>query len=404
MSTNELKKKIKVISLIGVGLHKYGTNAQRLEGSLNYICKYLGLKGHFFTTPTYLAVSIDTEDEQYSRHIRVTPTGTDLAKLQELDIIANALCFGHISVDEAIKEIQELEDRPFSYNQFVILLSYSFTSAALSAILLGGYIEMIFSFIIGSIVGLLAILRTNSSKISDIFEFLSAFIVMFCCYIGVNLGHEFNFQIVLISSLVVIIPGLSLTIAMTELATQHLVSGTARLMGALIDFFKISFGILLSVEVGNIIFGKMTIIQATPLSPYFLLPAIALAALSFTVIFNAFKRDFIWILLSGIVTIGTLKLSLLFFNQTLSIFFSAFTIGLFSNLFARIRKRPAAITLLPGIIFIVPGSIGLKGFNLIFQDDFIAGLSGGFQMFIVAITIVAGLFLANVTLNPRKNL
>ncbi|MFT6633011.1 MAG: uncharacterized membrane protein YjjP (DUF1212 family) [Bacteriovoracaceae bacterium] len=404
MSTIELKKKIKLISMIGVGLHKYGTNAQRLEASLKFISNYLGLKGHFFTTPTYLAISIDSDDEQFSRHMRVTPAGADLEKLQELDSIANAICLGGLSIDEAIKQIQELEDRPSSYGHGVLFLAYGLTSTALCAILKGGTNELILSFILGSIVGILAIFKIRSPKISDIFEFLSAFTVMICCYLAYHFQFQFSFQIVLISSLIVIVPGLGLTIAMTELATQHLVSGTARLMGAMIDFFKISFGILLGVEVGKLLLGNLPMIEATPLGNYYIIPATILAALSFTVIFNAKKKDFIWVLLSGIVTIGALNLCLTFFNQTLSVFISAFIIGLFSNLFARIRQRPAAITLLPGIIFLVPGSVGLKGLNLIFQEDFIAGLSGGFQMLIVAISIVAGLFLANVALNPRKNL
>lgn len=404
MSTIELKKKIKAITLIGIGLHKYGTNAQRLEGSLMYISSYLGLKGVFFSTPTYLAISIDSDDEQFSRHIRVTPGDTNLEKLQELDIIASSLCAGDITVDQAIEQTITLEKKSSSYGRLTQLFAYCLTSCAICLILQGGAIEVGLSFAFASIVGVLAILKITSNKVAEIFEFLSAFSVMFLCYIGYYFELLFNFQIVIISSLIVIVPGLGLTIAMTELATQHLVAGTARLMGAMIDFFKISFGILLGVEVGNLIFGKIPLIAADPLDDFFIIPAILLAALSFTVIFNARKKDFIWVLISGVVTISSLKIFEMYLNHILSIFLSAFVIGFLSNLFARTKKRPAAILLLPGIIFLVPGSVGLNGLNLIFQSDFLAGLTGGFQMFILAITIVAGLFLANVALNPRKYL
>ena len=45
--------------------------------------------------------------------------------------------------------------------------------------------------------------------------------------------------VVTLGGLIVLIPGLSLTLAMTEIATRHLVSGTARLTGALVLFLTI---------------------------------------------------------------------------------------------------------------------------------------------------------------------
>lgn len=404
MSTNEIKEKVKLLSLIGVALHKYGTSAHRLEASLKFISNYLGLKGNFFSTPTYLALSFDADDEQIVRHLRVTPGEENLEKLQEVDSIANKICHEGMAIKDAIKQLQDLDARPSSYGALTQLVAFSLTSMSLALILQGDAIEMTLSFLIGSIVGILALLKSKNEKLSEIFEFLASFIVMMCCFIFQNAGLYFNYQIVLISSLIVIIPGLGLTVAMTELATQNLASGTARLMGALIVFFKISFGILLSVEIGKHLFEAPVLIDPTPVNQLYILPALIIASLSFTVIFNARKSDSIWVLLSSFVTIGTLFLSQIYLNQILSVFFAAFTIGLVSNAFARIKKRPSAIMLVPGIIFIVPGTVGLKGLNLIFQKDFVAGLSGGFQMFILAITIVAGLFLANVTLNPRKSL
>ena len=50
-------------------------------------------------------------------------------------------------------------------------------------------------------------------------------------------------------------PGLTLTAAMTELATRHLASGTARLSGAFITFLAIAFGVALGNRIGGAAFG-----------------------------------------------------------------------------------------------------------------------------------------------------
>ncbi|MAX67403.1 MAG: threonine/serine exporter family protein [Bacteriovoracaceae bacterium] len=404
MATTDFNKKVKLIRLIGITLHKYGTNAPRLEASLKDIASKLGLTGNFYISPTYLSISIDSEDDQISRHVRVLPGETNLAKLHEVDHIASLLCEQKLSIDEAIEKIQAVETGPNNYPNIVTVLAYTMTSTALAIILQGGLIEVILSTLIGAMVGILGILKFYFIKINEIFEFAAAFMAMSFCYLFFTADILFNYQIVLISALIVLVPGLSLTIAMNELATQNLVSGTARLMGAMIDFFKIAFGILLAVEIGKIFFGKIPLVDVEALSSLYLIPAIFLATLSLTVIFNARKKDFVYILMSGVITIGALQLSSLFFNQILSVFLSAFTMSFFSNLFARVENRPAAIIFLPGLILLVPGSVGLRGLNLIFQNEFIQGLTGGFQMFIIAITIVAGIFLANISLNPRKHL
>lgn len=404
-----MKLKLDLICRIGKALHEYGTSAHRLEAILNHLSKILGLKGNFFSTPTYLAVSIDFinengEFEQFTRHLRVNPGETNLFKMQLIDELANSIADSEISIKEAIAKIDEIKKQSNPYNNFIILLAFSVTSLSLALIFKGGFLETALSFVFGIIVGALAIASSYSEKIKQIFELFSSFLVTFISYSYFHLSTDFDYQIVLISSLIVIIPGLNLTIAMNELATHNLVSGTARLMGTLMTFFKIAFGILLGVQIGNLIFGKLHLVEATPIAyPWTIIP-IFLACLSFTVIFTARMSDFKWILIGGFLTLGSLTFSSVYLPQTLSIFLSAFLIGSFSNLLAKFRNKPAALTLLPGIIFIVPGSVGLKGINHIFQQNYLAGIDGGLNAVVLSITIVAGLFFANTVITPRKTL
>jgi uncharacterized membrane protein YjjP (DUF1212 family) len=404
MTTNDIKRKVRLITLIGSLLQKYGTNAPRLEASLKDISKTLGLEGNFFSTPTYLALSIESDDEQINRHIRIPPGDTNLSMLQEVDTVAMDVCNGGLEIEEAIAKLKLLENPQSLYSCTAIILAYGLTSSALSVLLGGGINEVTISLLMGIILGLLSLLRSKNDKMSDIFEFTASFLIMFTSYFIHSFYPYFNYQNVLISGLIVIIPGLAITIAMSELATKNLVSGTARLMGALIEFFKISFGVLLGIELGKMVFPPITTYATISLPSYFEIPAICIASFCFTIIFQAKRKDFPIILMSGLITFFSLKFSSYFLNQILSLFVASFMIGLLSNLFARIKNRPSAIILVPGIIFLVPGSVGLKGLNLILQNNFIQGLSDGFQMFTLTITIVGGLFLANIMLNPRKHL
>lgn len=405
----ELKSKMKLLCFIGQALHEYGTSAPRLESILSKLAITLNLKGNFFSTPTYLAISIDSVNaegdfEQLHQHIRVKPGEANLFKMQLIDEVALQVAHQEISINEAIEKIKKIKELTPRFSKPLIILAFALTSLALSVIFKGGSIEVTLSLLFGTIVGVLAVLTTLSQKMADIFEFLSAFLVMFLCSIIYHHLTTFNYQIVLICSLIVIIPGLSLTIAMNELATNNLVSGTARLMGAFMTFFKIAFGILVAAEVGKLLNSPLGETEAIALPSFYYFPALVLSCIAFTIIFKAHYKDFKWILFSGIVTLGSLRLGELYVSQILAIFLTAFTIGFLSNLISKIRNKPAAVTLLPGIIFIVPGTIGMKGINLIFQSDYIGGLSGGFQSIVLSITIVAGLFFANSIMPPRKEL
>jgi uncharacterized membrane protein YjjP (DUF1212 family) len=389
---------------MGSAFHKYGTNAERLESTLNHISLSLGLKGSFFSTPTYLIISINSGDDQITRHIRALPSDANLGKIQDLDILATRLINKEISDGEALFYLAQLEDRKPAYNDFMVFLAFCFTSMSLSIIFGGDVKDAIISFFIGSIVGLLTVIKTKVDKISESFEFLASFFVTLISCIAFHYITPFHFENVIISALIVIIPGIGVTIAMNELASQNLASGTARLMGSLIGLLKISFGIFLAAQTNKLLFPVIVSPQFDPTPAWYIIPAMLITSITFTIIFSAKKSDYVWVLLSSSFTFGCLKLSNQVFNDVLSLFIAAFMIGVFSNFFAKVRNKTSLTTLLPGIIFLVPGSVGIKGLNLIFENNIMAGIDSSIKMFILSITIVTGLLIANMFLSPRKGL
>jgi uncharacterized membrane protein YjjP (DUF1212 family) len=399
-----LKQKVKFILEMGRALHKFGTNAPRIESALKNIANSMGMSGNFFSTPTYLSVSIDSDDEQVVRHLRVNPGEVDLNKLCSIDEIATLVCEKKMEIPDALNKLSILQSSYGLYNYLIKIIAYGLTSLCLATLFGGGVLDISFSFAIGLIIGVLAHLSSIYDKLAEVFEFLAAFICTIAVYFLKYYFNLIHFQIIIMASLIVIIPGLNLTIAMTELAAKNLVSGTARLMGAMVDFFKISFGVMLGHQMGKFLYGQLSQDFAIPVDNIWHWPAILIGSISFTIIFNSRAKDFIWVFVSGLVAILTIKYTKTLLPNELAIFLAGFSVGIISNGFARIFNRPAMLLLLPGIIFLVPGSIGFQGLNLIFQTQYIEGIGDGLKMLVVAMTIVAGLFFANVFVNPRRSL
>jgi uncharacterized membrane protein YjjB (DUF3815 family) len=65
-----------------------------------------------------------------------------------------------------------------------------------------------------------------------------------------------------LAGLIVLMPGLTLTVAMTELSTQHLASGTARLSAAFVTFLGMGFGVAVGNTLTNRLLGVPQIARA----------------------------------------------------------------------------------------------------------------------------------------------
>jgi uncharacterized membrane protein YjjB (DUF3815 family) len=101
--------------------------------------------------------------------------------------------------------------------------------------------------------------------------------------------------------------------------------------------------------------------------------------------------------------VGT-RLGARLLGPELGAFAGALLLGLASNAFARALDRPAAVPLVPGLILLVPGSIGLRSVFSLLENDIVSGVEAAFKMVLVSTALVAGLLFANIALPPRRAL
>jgi uncharacterized membrane protein YjjB (DUF3815 family) len=84
-------------------------------------------------------------------------------------------------------------------------------------------------------------------------------------------------------------------------------------------------------------------------------------------------------------------------------FVAAFTVALASSAFERWRRRPAPVVLVPGILLLVPGSIGYRSMTSLMSGNTVAGIDTAFTMILTAVSLVAGLLIAGVVApEPRR--
>ncbi len=389
-------------------LHKYGTPAYRLEAHLLNIATAFGLRASYIITPTALTFVIWSEghENEYTHAARVNPGELDLGSLSSSDELVDELLSGTITLSQADQKLDDIDNQPNPYGRLITGLAFAMSSGAFAMLMATSWNDAFWSSVIGLIIYIFVLWAERSKGVAHMLEPLVALIAaLIACAISTYIDPSINIRLVILSSIIVFIPGLALTLGLAELSARHLVSGTARIMDAIMLLFKLYFGAFLGMAIGFSLFDQVEFVQATPLPKWTTWVAIAVLCLSLLVLFRTKPKYTLWSVTVGFIAYGASILGAKYLDPTLGAFIGAFAVGVYSNLFTRIKNAPACIVSMQGLIVLVPGSKTYIGLNtLISGQEFIHSEHIGQQTFLIFMSLIAGLIFANVALPPKKSL
>lgn len=405
---------------LGRVLHAQGTSAMRVEEAIANCAARLGVQVQTFSTPTSLFVSVGDERNGRTHLVRVEPGEVNLSKLVELNHLIDAIAQGEMSLRSGFMELERVAAARPPYHAVLTPLAFGVSSAGAASFFRGSANDVLFSGAVGLLLGCVALLMGRERSARMIYPAFAAFLASAAPLIAqASLPHAGRFQgllavsdsVVTVAALIVLIPGLTLTVAMNELSTEHLMSGTARFAGAAVTFLEIVLGVALGREVVSrlmISHGAelLALREAStwPLPKMAAALALLLAPVAFGVLFRARRRDIPLVVAVSACGFGGARAGAHLLGPELGVFVGALVVGAVSNLIARRLKLPASVTLVPGIVLLVPGSIGFRSLNSFLERDIVTGTEGMFRMFLVAVALVGGLLVANTLLPPRRDL
>jgi uncharacterized membrane protein YjjP (DUF1212 family) len=383
-------------------LHHHGYPANLLEQALERVCARLGLRGQFFSVPTALFASFGADGDQRTHLLRLLPASVELDKLVAVDAVRRAVVAGVVEPGPATDRIREIESAPVRYGPRLTTLGYALAAGATARFIGGGPSEIVLATLIGVAIGLLAWVALRASGLGRLFEAVAAALAAGMAIVWTVAVGPASTTVVTIAGLVILIPGLTLTVAITELATSHLAAGTARLTGALIVFLSMGFGVALGRYLATLAVGlPADYAGAVALPGWTEAPALLAWALGTLIVLRAAPRELPWVFLAGVVALQSTRLGVSLLGPGLGAFLAALLVGVASNWLARRRQQPASVTLVPAILLLVPGSFGLRSVGELLERQTLAGLETAFSMVLIAVALAMGLLLANI-LEPRS--
>lgn len=385
-------------------LHQHGTPAHRLESALSTAARRLGLQADFFSTPTSIMVGIGALDDQRVHLLRVEPGAPNLGQLNALGALTREVVDGDITPEQGLARIDALDAMPPTYPTWLAVVAFVLSSAAVACFLKVRTGDVITASVLGLLAGAIALLTGKWESTRHVTEPMAAFVVTAVAFLADAVLHTRTGYATSLAGLVVLFPGLTFTIALTELSTRHLASGTARLSGALVTFLGLGFGLALGAKAGALVGAHLA--DALPqlagafsraeLPAWAEWVALVVAPLSFTVLLNGPPRDAPLIVLACAVAYLTSKYAGAAMGEELGAFLGALVVTAGSNIVARMRRRVAMVTQVPGLLILVPGSIGFRSVRSLLDQQVEAGIATGFRVAIVGISLAAGMLAGNV--------
>jgi len=396
------EERIGYVLKVARALHGYGYAAHRLEEVLGATAQRLGLEAQFFSTPTSIFAAFGPQEDQRTYLLRVEPGDTDLARLADVDRVTLRVIRGELSVAEGSTAIDDIASAAPLYSPPLTTIAFGVASACAAVFLGGGLPEAALAGALGIVTGLLALSISRIPAVARIFEPLAALIATVIATGVATRVTPLSVSITVLAGLIVFIPGLTLTVAMTELATRHLVSGTARISSALLLFVTIVFGVALGAKVGQLAFGSPPAVLPVALPAWGVLLALVLAPLAFVVLLRAHPSDAGWILAAGWLAFTGARMGATLLGAEVGAFSGALAVGIAGNLYALLRDRPSQVLLVPGVLLLVPGSFGFRSVSALVAREVVSGVETAFTMIFIATAIVAGLLVANVVVPKRR--
>jgi len=267
----------------------------------------------------------------------------------------------------------------------------------------GGFADVVVASVVGLLIGLLAQYASRSTDQARVLELVGAAFASFAASMVSAWWHAVTPSLVTVAALIVLLPGMSLTVAMTELATRHVIAGTARMMSAVIVLLELVVGVAVGERLASVLVDVHQV-SLVPLPAWSQWVALGASAIGVAIIVQAHPLSFGWILAAGLVgylgnIVGTEWL-----GGEMGVMVGAFLLGVLSNGYARWLGRPAQVVQVPAVLLLVPGSMGFRGMSSLLGRNTVTGVETVFEMFVVAMAIVAGLLIANAVVSPRRSL
>jgi uncharacterized membrane protein YjjP (DUF1212 family) len=303
---------------------------------------------------------------------------------------------GTVSPAEGMAEIDRIRSLDKRFPVWITVIGYAVQSVGLALILQPTPWSLYGAAVLGLLVGGLSVIGRRIEAIGYMLPTVCAFLVAFVVFKFESRWHVGTDSLrALAAPLATFLPGAAITLAVIELATNHVVSGASRLVAGFMQIAQLAFGILIAAQIAGIPDASLVTTQLNRLGPWAPFLGVLVYGLGIWLNFAPPAKFLPWMVLMLYVAYGGQWVG----NELLGSYASGFGGGLTLILFAlaishRPNTPPTMSLVVPGFWLLVPGSLGFMGITQLLGTHSSAVFTATLiSMMSIAIGVQTGLLL-----------
>ncbi|KAH0606168.1 uncharacterized protein H6S33_003829 [Morchella sextelata] len=307
-------------------------------------------------------------------------------------------------------ELERIESLESAWNQYAVAASYV-PAAATSAIMFfgGDWKDAAMSGALALIPAALLLVANRWERLWWTYECIACFLVSLVATI---LSKHFCYSTLILSAPVTLLPGYTVSISVVEIMTKNTIAGCIRLVYTVVYLCCMVLGFTLAPILynapGNMsgdgfqrlpvdLLSTCNTSQGIVVNKFWLLLCVPVYICAYNIYLKTPWRQ--W---PSMIVIGSLGYGAGFASKYLwhappefNAFAASFTLGVFSNMYARVTDEFAFNAIVAGVFIQVPGSWGIRGLLSFAYGDYEKGIYWNYSMLAICVSISLALIISN---------
>ncbi len=240
MDCNEL---LNVAGYAGKILLESGAEVYRCEETMVKIAQSFDVdEVQAFVMTTGIMLSITHDQQNYTKILRIQKRGVDLHKIDSINELSRTIKTKQYKIGDVMELLKQLDQEP-RYSLFVTLFFSALSAFGFALFFQGNLLDAFCAFIVGFCIKLTAVgmerNNVNAFFQNAIAAGVGAFITLLC----VQMSACNSMDTVMISGMMLLVPGLAITNAIRDTVAGDYVSGLSRGAEAFLTAIAIAVGI-----------------------------------------------------------------------------------------------------------------------------------------------------------------
>ncbi len=169
------------------------------------------------------------------------------SKICRVNALSRKFVEGKLSIEEAYQQLREIYNEP-SFGAYMIIASYGIASGAFTVMFLGDIWDGLVAFCTGILLGIF--MRLSSSVkipyfLNSLFGGIFAAIFALIFY---TIGWSSDYKVIIVSSIMPLLPGVTITNAIRDIMEGNFLSGTSKVIEAGLIGMAVAGGVGVSLS------------------------------------------------------------------------------------------------------------------------------------------------------------